>query len=183
MKSATVFVTGRLAFCHLHKMTYFEGSKDGRYETQVLIDPDSASAKELNASVDAIKTATFKGKLPAEKICVRPGEDYDYDSHQGQIVLRCSRKRTPPLLLRADGKTRVETDDGTFFAGAICKVKVRLWAQDNQFGKRINAELQGVQFIADDGTSFGAGGNPSDDGFGDETAAAAGFADGEEIPF
>ncbi len=32
---------------------------------------------------------------------------------------------------------------------------VRLWAQDNAFGKRINAQLQGVQF-ASDGEAFGA---------------------------
>jgi hypothetical protein len=35
---------------------------------------------------------------------------------------------------------------------------VELWAQDNQYGKRINASLGGVQF-AKDGESFGGGGN------------------------
>jgi len=31
-----------------------------------------------------------------------------------------------------------------------------LWAQDNQFGKRVNAELLGVQFVRD-GEPFGGG--------------------------
>lgn len=44
---------------------------------------------------------------------------------------------------------------------------IELWAQDNkQFGKRINAQLRGVQFLRD-GDAFAAGSPASEDEFED----------------
>jgi hypothetical protein len=42
------------------------------------------------------------------------------------------------------------------FAGSYVVGLITLWAQDNQFGKRINANLLGVQYVRE-GTPFGPG--------------------------
>ena len=46
---------------------------------------------------------------------------------------------------------------------------IDVWAQNNQYGKRINAQLDGVQFVRD-GEPFGEGGISVDafDAFGDD---------------
>jgi hypothetical protein len=48
------------------------------------------------------------------------------------------------------------TDDGTLYSGCYVVVHVNIWAQDNQFGKRINCGLLGVQFYKD-GEAFSGG--------------------------
>ncbi|MDQ9777799.1 DUF2815 family protein, partial [Acinetobacter baumannii] len=45
-----------------------------------------------------------------------------------------------------------------------------LWCQDNNYGKRINASLRGVQFLKD-GEAFAGGGIASEDDFEDLSAA------------
>jgi len=48
-------------------------------------------------------------------------------------------------------------DDGTIYAGCYVNAIISLWAQDNTYGKRINAQLEGVQFC-NNGEPLGAGG-------------------------
>lgn len=61
--------------------------------------------------------------------------------------------------------------DGVVYSGAHVHGVVEVWAQDNQYGKRINAQLAGVMFSRD-GDSFGGGGTPaSTDDFADLSAA------------
>jgi hypothetical protein len=54
-------------------------------------------------------------------------------------------------------RTPLTASDGKPYAGCFVNAVVELWAQDNQYGKRINASLGGVQFAAD-GDAFGGGG-------------------------
>jgi tripartite-type tricarboxylate transporter receptor subunit TctC len=44
-------------------------------------------------------------------------------------------------------------DDNKPFAGCYVNATIRLWAQDNQYGKRINAQLRAVQYVKD-GAAF-----------------------------
>jgi hypothetical protein len=53
---------------------------------------------------------------------------------------------------------------------------VEIWAQDNNYGKRINASLKGVQFVRD-GDAFAGGGAASPDEFEDLSADASAAAD------
>ena len=50
--------------------------------------------------------------------------------------------------------------DGVIYAGCYVNASIEFWAQDNNFGKRINAQLRGVQFNGD-GDAFSAG-RPAD---------------------
>jgi len=61
-------------------------------------------------------------------------------------------------------------NDNRIYAGCYVNAIVVLWAQNNNYGKRINANLLGVQFVAD-GSPFGDGGTSAGvddfDAFGD----------------
>jgi hypothetical protein len=47
-------------------------------------------------------------------------------------------------------------DDGIVYAGCYVNATIRLWGQDNQYGKRINAQLRAIQFVKK-GDAFGDG--------------------------
>lgn len=67
--------------------------------------------------------------------------------------------------------------DGRPYSGCYSHGMVEVWAQDNQYGKRINAQLSGVMF-ARDGDSFGGGGTPaSADDFADLSAEGESLVD------
>ncbi len=70
-----------------------------------------------------------------------------------------------PLVLDRD-KTPLTAADGKPYSGSYMNVSLEIWAQDNNFGKRINATLKGVQFVGD-GDSFGGGAPASPDDFED----------------
>jgi hypothetical protein len=52
--------------------------------------------------------------------------------------------------------TPLTKDDNKPYAGCYVNATVRIWGQDNQYGKRINAALRAVQFVKD-GKPFGEG--------------------------
>lgn len=80
-----------------------------------------------------------------------------------------ARNKSRPLVIDRD-KTPLTAQDGRPYAGCYVIASIELWAQDNNYGKRINASLRGVQFLRD-GEAFAGGGAASDDEF-DELEAA-----------
>ena len=69
----------------------------------------------------------------------------------------------PPRLL--DGlKNHLPRDTPVIYSGCYGNLLVEFWGQDNQFGKRINASLLGVQFVKD-GDAFSGSAPASDDEF------------------
>jgi hypothetical protein len=56
--------------------------------------------------------------------------------------------------------------DGKPYSGCYVNVSIDVWAQDNKYGKRINAQLKGIQFVRD-GDAFGGGAPASPDEFED----------------
>ena len=101
----------------------------------------AAAVKSLMAGM---KTALSDGDLKADK----------YDGFEGTWSISAHAKEsTPPRLLDRD-KTELPRNNSKLYAGCYVNASVEFWAQDNAFGKRINAQLRGVQFDAD-GDAFG----------------------------
>lgn len=76
----------------------------------------------------------------------------------GVVFLNASNDKRPTVLDR--DKTPLTEEDGRPYAGSYVDAVIEIWAQDNQYGKRINASLRGVQFRRDGG-AFGGGGLPA----------------------
>jgi hypothetical protein len=66
-------------------------------------------------------------------------------------------------------KSPLTEEDGKPYAGCFVNASIELWVQDNNYGKRINATLAGVQFYRD-GEHFGGGSIADTDDFEDMTA-------------
>jgi hypothetical protein len=58
-------------------------------------------------------------------------------------------------LINRDKSPVVESDE-VIYAGCYVNASVDIWIQDNNFGKRVNGNLHGVQFVRA-GEPFGAG--------------------------
>lgn len=62
-----------------------------------------------------------------------------------------------PILTARDGKP---------YSGCYVNATLEIWPQDNKFGRRINCNLKGLQFVKD-GDAFGGGAPASPDDFDD----------------
>ena len=82
------------------------------------------------------------------------GDEKDYDGYENHMSLKAASNKRPTLIDR--DKTPLAEEDGVLYAGCYVNAIVDFWVQDNQYGKRINSNLLGVQFFKD-GDEFGAG--------------------------
>ena len=84
----------------------------------------------------------------------------------GIYIFSASESTRPTLV--DQHKNPVTEDDKVLYEGCYVTALVNVWPQDNKWGKRLNANLIGVQFKKD-GEPFGEGGEKaSDDDFDDD---------------
>tara|TARA_R110000822_G_scaffold148879_7_gene287886 strand:+ start:251 stop:778 length:528 start_codon:yes stop_codon:yes gene_type:complete len=165
----------RLSFPSLFRKATFSG-EETKFEGTFLLDKETHAdkIKEIEDAIAAITANNLKGaKLKADKICLKDGDEIDYDGYAGNMSIKASNGKRP-LVVDRDRNPLSESDNRPY-SGCYVNAVLELWAQDNQYGKRINASLLGVQFFKD-GQPFGdgVGASVSDfDVFGDD--------DGEEF--
>ena len=172
----------RLAFPHLFEPSSFVGSDEAKYNATFLIPKDDEQVKAVNAVMQTVAVdkwankgaAILKELIAGGRVCLRDGDQKDqYDGFAGCMSLSASNKLAPKVLDR--DKSILSKDNGKPYAGCYVVCSLDIWAQDNQYGKRINATLRGVQFLSD-GDAFVGGGPVKDDEFDD--LADTGEADG-----
>jgi len=151
----------RLSYPKIFKPAPFgdEGG-DPFYSANFILDKktNADAIKAVEARIDALKKEKWKGKPPGGiKPCLRDGSERDGSDGYGDGVMFLSasskQDRKPRVVNKAFEPLTAE--DGKPYAGCYVHASVRLWAMDNKFGKRINAELRVVIFHAD-GEPFGA---------------------------
>lgn len=160
----------RLSFPSLFQTATFGGEDTGKYEATFILDKTEHAKviEQVKAAMAQLAKERLKGKLPpADKLCFKDGDDLDREEFQGKMTIKASTKKRP-LVIDSD-KTPLAEADGKPYAGCYVNAIVTLWPQDNQYGRRINAQLDGVQFRAD-GEPFGDGGISVDafDAFGED---------------
>lgn len=146
----------RLSFPSLFRKAVFNGDET-KFEATFLLNKKehAKTIAEIEAAIEAKIASDLKGaKLKADKICLKDGEDAEYDGYAGCMSFKASNSKRPLVIDR--GRNPVSEDDDMFYAGCYVNATVELWAQNNQYGKRINANLLGVQF-AKNGEPFGDG--------------------------
>lgn len=97
-----------------------------------------------------------KVKIPSDKRCLRDADDLSSDAEylNNCWVLKASNNARPTVIDR--NKSPLTKEDGKIYGGCYVNAIVSFWFQSNQFGKRINANLMGIQFVAD-GDQIGGG--------------------------
>lgn len=179
----------RLSFAHLWTAKAFREGQPARFEGAFLMDPsDPAHIATLGEVQDAalgVIKAKFNGKVPADlDLCFgySDGETpiliankkyrnkvKEYDGYEGMIYLTSANKTAPKVVNRQrnpdTGKfDQVSEASGIVYSGCYVNATVTLWAQDNEFGKRVNANLRAVQYVKP-GEAFGVAPVDADDEF------------------
>ena len=149
----------RLSYPHLFKAKGFGRDQTGekKFSATAIIDPDTKAGKAnmdlLDDAIAAAKEAKWGNKPPklkGDKICFRDGDD-DADETKGMMICVASNSKRP-ITLDENGDDVTEADD-VLYGGCYVDMIVRIWAQDNEFGQRINASLEGVKY-RDEGEAF-----------------------------
>lgn len=147
----------RLSFPHLFQAHAMEEGQEKKFSATFLLD-DKEHGKLLDHIETTIKRLAldeFK-KATSFKSCLRDGnEKLELEGYgDGKWFIPAARK-TRPAVVDRDMNPLTE-EDGKIYAGCYVNASIRLWVQNNKWGKRVNAELRAIQFLKD-GESFGAG--------------------------
>ena len=111
---------------------------------------------DIRATAKAVAEEKWgKGKVPSSvKVCLRDGsEKADTDGYGPEVMfVSSSSTKRPSVVDRL--LSPLEADTTKLYAGCYINAFILLWAQDNEYGKRVNAELKAVQLVRD-GDPFG----------------------------
>lgn len=151
----------RLSFPHLfvaHSMKVPDGSEqEPKFSATFLFDNiiHGALLDRIDALIDRLALDEFKKKVGFKR-CLRDGnEKSELEGYgDGKSFITASNKARPGVVDRR--LNPIAEADGIIYAGCYVNATIRLWVQNNNWGKRVNAQLRAVQFVKD-GESFGAG--------------------------
>ena len=163
----------RLSFAQLFEAKTVNGEGKPAFSASFLINPKDPQVQMINDAIDAVAKEKWAGKAEAnlkvmrtgDKVCLHNGDlKANYDGFEGMLFVS-ARNALRPLVVDVD-KSPLTAQDGKPYSGCYVNASLELWAQDNNYGKRVNATLMGVQFFKD-GESFSGGGVASEDDFDD----------------
>lgn len=181
----------RLAFVNLDQPRSFTGTdgstSDPRFSLAAIFEHGSEAAKKLAAAEVAVAKEKwgekagpiYKSLKASGKLALRDGDGKaSYDGFEGNLYIQASSKVRPLVI---DGnRAPIPPGVGTVYSGCYANLVLDVWAQDNQWGKRINCNALGVQFVKD-GERFSQVATASEDDFepvpGAESTAASIFDD------
>lgn len=147
----------RLSFPSLFNTAKFGGEDTGKYEATFVLDKveHAEVIAGIKAQIERLMKEELKSKVPSDKLCLKDGDEMGRPEFEGKYTIKASTKKRP-LVINRD-KSPITESDNVIYAGCYVNAIVSLWAQNNTWGRRINAQLDGVQFCRD-GEAFGDGG-------------------------
>lgn len=108
-----------------------------------------------------------KFKVAKDRRCLKDGEGSGKDEQENCWIVSARETKAPTVRDRTGRKFEDRKQiPNTIYPGCRVDVIIRLWKQDNKFGKRVNANLISVAFRADD-DELGEG-RVNDDNYWDE---------------
>lgn len=174
----------RLSFPSLFQTELYNGADTEKFAATLLIDKNDEQVAVLKDAMKKVAAEKFGNTLPKSlKSCIQDGDEKEYDGYAGCFAIKATTKRRPVVI---DGnKTPLVEEDGKIYAGCYVNASVDLWCMDNQYGKRVLAALNGVQFAAE-GEAFGNSSNSALSDFEEIEAVPATPSDpfaSDDIPF
>ncbi|KKK82969.1 hypothetical protein LCGC14_2798080 [marine sediment metagenome] len=122
----------------------------------VVVIIQAAITKVANAKWGEKGPEILKALIAGDKVCLHNGDSKSqYDGFVGNLFVS-ARSPTRPGVFAQDPQVTLVEADGKPYSGCYVNAQIALWAQANNFGKRVNAQLRGVQFLRD-GEAFGGG--------------------------
>lgn len=164
----------RIAFCQdLFSPGTFGGDPSAKptYSSTFLIPKDDKQVEVIEKAVlsaakdkwDKKAEKIFEGLKAQDRVCLRDGDMKDqYDGFEGCFYIKANSPTKPGIFDK--NRETVTEESGEIFAGCYVNASIDIYAQDNKWGRRINASLRGVQFVKK-GDAFAGGAPASADEF------------------
>jgi hypothetical protein len=131
---------------------------------------DHPVVAEIKAAFQKVATEKWGAKAAdvyqmlkaGDRLCLHDGDaKADKEGYKGNLYISASNKLKPLVI---DGlKQPIDANSGLVYSGCFVNAEVEIWAQDNKFGKRMNASLRGVQKLRDGPRLSGGGVSSADD--------------------
>lgn len=184
----------RLLYPTVFEPEQFQGEGEFAYTCSLLMPPDHPQMKALRKVAETIALnkwadgagAVMKSAWGKDMNCLHDGNLKGGELYEDMFYVSCrnsgSKGRMPVLkpsiVITIDGVNRTRGDfkdakeleqfdklcRDKIYMGAYVNASIELWAQDNGFGKRVNAQIRGLQFLRDgDVISGGASAARGDD--------------------
>lgn len=170
----------RLAFPHLWEPRKFSEDSKPRYESTLCFAEDHPAFKDVTDAIEAVikeawptKAAEYGRTMKANhKLCLQNGNMKTGKQFEDLWLLSANTYQ-PPKVIDTD-RSELRPNSTRIYPGCYVNASVDIWAQDNNFGKRVNAQLLGIQFW-EDGDRWGGGSayDPNDFPEGEKRADAA----------
>lgn len=174
----------RLAFPNLFEPTTVAGEGKPRYSATLLFPVDHPQLADIKTKIDVLAKDKWRekaagilaGLYKTGKVALHDGDEKaQYDGFSGNMfVAAASQENAPPTVID-QARNALTAKSGKPYAGCYVNASLEFWVQDNQWGKRVNCTLRGVQFLRD-GDSFSAG-RPADADEFEEVTEGAGADD------
>jgi hypothetical protein len=153
------------------------GDGEPAYGCKLIIPPNHPQIKELDLAVETVAKEKWKDKakqvldiLAEEKRIAFVKGPYKnkktgevYQGYEGMFHVSARNAKLRPTALAKDGSPTTEAD-GLIYNGCYVHGSLEFWAQDNEYGRRVNCNLRGVMFSRD-GEAFGGASAASADEF------------------
>lgn len=151
LENGSILVTGViLSYPHLYEPFSKEADKKGKFSGKFLLPKAThkAEAVAIKALIDKMCIEKWKQKQPPTNLFLKDGTLVQKDEGDENYFFLSASETIRPKVVDRDGKTPIpeEDADSKMYAGAVVDVLINPWAQDNQWGKKINANLLAVRF-------------------------------------
>ena len=170
-----------------------DGSERKTWKSNFLIPKKGDDSKRLLALLKKAKNEVMAKKygddekkwpkIKKERMFLRDGDEEDWDGYEGNWYVSANSplERRPRVITNRKDKNGHWIDAepgerGCPYSGCYVNAIIRVWVQDNEHGRRVNASLEAVQFRAD-GEPFGAAPVDVDDAFDDDDVGDEGEID------
>ena len=142
----------RLSFPSVFQKASFDG-KEGKFEATFLFPKsDTKTHAMVMKAIEQCKVENKNTKVAADKLFLIDGDTKEYDGYEGMWAVKGGNSKRPTVIGR--DKAPLAEDDNVLYAGCYVNAILEPWSQANKYGKRINSNLLGIQFVKD-GEPFG----------------------------
>ncbi len=153
----------RLSFPSLFKKSSFNGV-EGKYEATFLLSKDDKDTYNKIIKKIELKLKAENKKVSKSNYFIKDGdeifEEKEYQGYSNTYAIKASNNHRPKVLDK-DNNPLLE-EDNVIYSGCYVHAIISIWIQDNNFGKRVNANLLGLKFFKD-GDRFNEGVSVADD--------------------
>lgn len=139
-----------ISYANLYEAKGFNGSAP-RFSANFLIAGDDSDQLNLiRETTKALLTQEFGTAIPKLKdthLALKDGNQTSYKGYENKFYLMASNgEKFPPILVDVFNED-LSKDKNAIQSGDVVNALLDIWVQNNQYGKRVNVTLLGVQFV------------------------------------